>query len=98
MEYVIPDGLERPIHYHSCNLEPHKKDYVLIEKERLSLVLYVKAFLEYLYGWKFTLLTEHQPLVGLLGEGKSILEITASPTQHWALTLSGYSSDDKSTP
>ena len=44
----------------------------------------------YLYGHKFTLITDHKPLLGLLGEIKAIPTQASARIQRWALTLAAY--------
>ena len=53
------DGGERPITYASRTLTPVEQKYARVEKEALALVLGVKRFHQYLYGCKFTLITDH---------------------------------------
>ena len=50
----------------------------------------VKKFHQYLYGHKFTVVTDHKPLLGILGVEKSILALSAARLQRWALLLSNY--------
>lgn len=43
-----------------------------------------------MFGRKFTILTDHQPLKGLHGEGRAVPPLVAAKIQRWALTLSAY--------
>ena len=43
-----------------------------------------------MYGCKFTLVTDHKPLVSLLGPTKGIPLTAAARLQRWALLLAGY--------
>ena len=45
----------------------------------------VKKFHQYLYGRKFTLITDHKPLTAIFGSKKGIPTITAAHLQRWAL-------------
>ena len=55
-----------PIGYLSNALRDYKKQYAQIEKETLSIVFGVECFHEYLYGCKFTIFNDHQPLKSIL--------------------------------
>ncbi|KAH7666381.1 Integrase, partial [Aphelenchoides avenae] len=43
-----------------------------------------------IYGRRFTLLTDHKPLLSIFGSKKGIPAYTASRLQRWALTLLAY--------
>lgn len=55
----------------------------------------VRKFHQYLYGRKFTLLTDHRPLTTIFGPYTGIPSLAASRLQRWALLLSGHSYDIK---
>ena len=59
-------------------------------KEALSIVFGVKHFHRYLYGRKFSILSDHKPLQYLLGETKGIPPMASARIQRWALMLSAY--------
>ena len=50
----------------------------------------VKKFHQFLYGRKFTLVTDHQPLPALLGPKVAIPTMAAARMQRWAIVLSAY--------
>ena len=50
----------------------------------------VKKFHQFLYGRKFTLVTDHQLLLALLGPNAAIPTMTAAGMQRWAIVLSAY--------
>ena len=90
LSHNYPDGSERPIAYVSRTLLPSERNYAQIEKEALALVFGIQKFHQFIYGRKFILLTDHQPLLAILGPKKGISSIAAAHMQRWALLLSAY--------
>ena len=88
--HVFPDGTERPIAYASRSLTSSERNYAQIEREALSLVFGVKRFHQYLYGRKFSLVTDHKPLTAIFGSKKGIPSLAAARLQRWAILLSAY--------
>ena len=66
LSHVI-DGEEVPIAFGSRTLSSSEMKYPQIEKETLSIIFGVKNFHKYLYGRKFQVITNHKPLVTILG-------------------------------
>ena len=90
LSHHMKDGLEQPIAFTSCTLSVVMKKYAQLDKEALSIVFGVKRFHQYLYGRKFSILSDHKPLQYLLGEKKGIPTMASVRLQRWALTLSAY--------
>lgn len=90
VSHMMSSGEERPIAFASRTLSQAEKNYAQIEREALSIVFRVKKFHQYLFGRKFTLLTDHRPLTSIFGPHKIFPSLAASRMQWWALLLSAH--------
>ena len=79
ISHTMADGTERPIAYASRTLNKAQRNYAQVEKEALSLVFGVSKFHQYLYGRKFTLITDHKPLTTILGRIPPLAALGTSP-------------------
>ena len=79
------EGLEHPVAFASRKLQPREEKLSTTEKECLGIVWAVERFRYYLFGRKFRLLTDHNPLVWLnqvRDKNKKLLR--------WSVTLQEY--------
>ncbi|XP_055590370.1 uncharacterized protein K02A2.6-like [Uranotaenia lowii] len=86
----FPDGSLKAIAHAAKSLTQAEVGYSQVEKEGLALVFAVTKFHRMLLGRKFTLQTDHQPLLRIFGSKKGIPLHTANRLQRWALTLLCY--------
>ena len=84
----MPNGEERPIAFASRTLHKNETNYAQLEKEALAIIFGVTKFHQYLYGWKFDLITDHQPLLKILDPHTGVPTLAAARLQRWALILS----------
>ena len=90
ISHVFPDGNERPVAFASKILSASERNYSLLEKEALSVIFGLRKLHQYLYGWKLTLVTDHQPLTTIFSDKKGIPPLAATRLQRWALQLSAH--------
>ena len=93
LSHVFPDGTERPVAYASKSLTPAEKNYSQLDREALSIVSGIKKFNDYLFGRKFTLVTDNQPLSHIFRPGRGVPMMASARLQRWALYLGAHSYD-----
>ncbi|XP_060118338.1 spectrin beta chain, non-erythrocytic 5 [Heteronotia binoei] len=91
LAHVIPDGHEVPVAYYLRTLQKPERNYVQIDKEGLAIVAGVKKFHDFLYGWPFTILTDHKSLLGLFTPDRQ----TPQMISPWSIFSMGYQYDLK---
>lgn len=85
-----PIGKDKPIAFASRTLAKAEENYSTIEKELLAIVWACKYFRPYLFGHKFTLYTDHQPLTYIFN-----MKDPSSKLVRWRLSLEEYDYDIK---
>ena len=90
LAHTYPDGSERPICYASRKLAPAERNYSQLEKEGLACIFGVKRFHSYLYGRSLDLVTDHKPLLALMGEHRPTSPQASARVKRWSLLLSAY--------
>src|SRR5882757_3818592 len=93
ISHEYPDGTERPIAFGSKTLSSTERKYSQVEKEGLSIIFGVKKFFQYLYGRRFTLITDHKPLLQIFGEKCNLPPLIANRLHRWALFLNDFQFD-----
>ena len=89
LSHVFDDG-EHPVAFALRTLSKAEQNYSQIEKEALALIFGVKKFHKYLFGKRFTLVTDHKPLLSILNAKTAIPSVAAARMQRWAIFLSAY--------
>lgn len=90
IQHKMKDGTIKTIAHAARSLNSAEKAYGQIEREALALIFAVKKFHRYIYGRKFTLKTDHKPLLSIFGSTKGVPAHTANRLQRWALILLNY--------
>jgi hypothetical protein len=78
-------GKDFPIAFASRSLNKAEKNYSTTEKELLAIVWGVRYFRPYLYGTKFTIVTDHKPLTWIVS-----VKDPGSRLLRWRLKLEEY--------
>ena len=86
----ISNGTERVVAYWSRQLHKAERNYSTVEREALAVVSAVKEFYPYLYGFTFTVITDHNPLISLKG-----LKDTGGRLTRWLMFLQQFNFDIK---
>ena len=77
----FPNEDERPIAYASRSLNSSEKNYSQIEKEGLAIIFCVTKYHMYQFGRKFTLRTDHKPLLKIFAPDSAtpVLVVSVGP-------------------
>lgn len=86
----VSNGTERVVAYWSRQLQKSERNYSTIEREALAIVSAIKEFYPYLYGFSFTIITDHNPLTSLKG-----LKDTGGRIARWIMFLQQFNFDIK---
>ncbi|XP_065207016.1 uncharacterized protein K02A2.6-like [Planococcus citri] len=90
LSHIDGNGNERPIAFASRSLTPTECRYSQIDKESLGIYWGVKKFFNYVYGRKFELQTDCQPLQSIFASTASKPSLSATRLLHYALFLQGF--------
>ncbi|KFD64390.1 hypothetical protein M514_09069 [Trichuris suis] len=90
LEHINADGTYEPIYFASRVLQPSEQKYAQVDREGLAIVFAVQKFRCFVLGRKFTIFTDHKPLLGLLQQGKPIKDCMSPRMTRWSLILSSY--------
>ncbi|RWS24392.1 uncharacterized protein B4U80_01971, partial [Leptotrombidium deliense] len=80
----------KPICFWSRILSKAERNYSQLEKESLAIIYGLFKAYEYVYGRLVYIVTDHKPLLALLGENKPIPEVVSPRVIRWAIRLSAF--------
>ena len=98
LSHQYANGKERPILFASRSLTPAERNYSQIDREALAIIFAVTKCHQYVYGRKFTLRSDHKPLLYLFGPKSGIPNVASSRLQRWAVKLQAYDYDLEHVP
>ena len=91
LSHIMPDGEEQPIQFAYRSLTKAEQKYSQMERERRTRTHFgVKRFYRFLFGKKFTLVTDNKHLAAIISHRKDIPAIAAERIQRWTMYLSGF--------
>nr|XP_029719642.1 uncharacterized protein K02A2.6-like [Aedes albopictus] len=90
LSHVYPDGSERPISYASQTLNATQQAYKQVDREAYAIIFGVRRFYQYLYGRRFILVTDNEPLKQILSNTKGLPKMSALRMQHYAIFLQSF--------
>ena len=96
LSQILAGGSEHPVVQASRSLNPAKRNCSLSDKEALAIIFGIGKFHQYICGRKFTLYTDHKPLIHIFNESKSVPAIASARLQRWALSAYTYTIKYKS--
>lgn len=87
----IVNGVERPIQFASQTLSEVQQKYAHIDKEAYAIIYGVRKFYDYLYGNRFTLITDNRAVSQIFSPQKGLPVYSATRMQHYAIFLQQFS-------
>ena len=84
------DGVDRPVAFASVTLTDAQKNYSQLDKEAFGIIFGLKRFHQFLAGRKFTIITDHKPLLHLLDPDRPTPLQCSARVKRWKLILSSY--------
>ena len=93
LSHRYDDATERPIAYYSRTLTDTERRYTQLEKEALGIKEGVSRFFYYLFGRRFTLITDSKPLVSILSPSKALPPLSAMRMTNYSMFLQSFNYD-----
>ncbi|XP_017473967.1 PREDICTED: uncharacterized protein K02A2.6-like [Rhagoletis zephyria] len=90
LSHRMQDGSERPVAFYSRTLNKTERNYAQIDREAVAIIAGVKKFNDYLYGTRFTIVTDHRPLLGIFNSTKPIPAVISNQMLRRCIFLNAY--------
>lgn len=90
LSHIFEDGSERPIQYASQTLNETQRKYKQVDREAYAIIFGIRRFHQYLYGRKFILYTDNEPVKQIFSETKGLPTMSALRMQHYATFLQSF--------
>lgn len=90
LSHTFADGTEKPIQYASQTLSDVQKRYSQIDREAYAIIFGVKKFYQFIFGRRFTLITDNKPIAQIISPKASLPLFSATRMQHYAIFLSSF--------
>lgn len=87
LSHIYPDSSKKPIQNASQTLNKTQQNYMQVDKEAYAIIFGVKKFYQYIFGRKFTLVTDNKPVSQILAPNKGLPTLSALRMQHYAVFL-----------
>lgn len=84
------DGRELPVHYASMALTKTQQNYAQLHREGLAIIYGLKKFYQYLYGRRFTIVTDAQSIKEMFSPEKATPAVAAARIQRWGVYLTQF--------
>ncbi len=81
---------ERPVAFASRSLTSSEQNYSQLDKEALAIIYGVTYFYNYIFGSKFTLVTDNEPLTRIFHPQKPLPKMTSARLLRFASFLAGF--------
>lgn len=94
LSHVI-DNIERPISFASRSLSTSESNCSQLDREALAVMFSINHFFMYLFGQKFTLITDNNPLTRIFHPTSKLPAMTSARLLRYAVFLSGFNYDIK---
>lgn len=83
-------GREAPIAFASRTLGDAEKNYSQLDREGLAIIYGAIHFHQYIAGRHVVIVTDHQPLLGILGPRKPVPQVLSPRMMRWCVKLAAY--------
>lgn len=90
LSQVDDQGREAPIAFASRTLSQAERNYSQLDKEGLAIVYAADHFRQYITGRKVTFITDHRPLLGIMGPQKPMPQTLSPRMTRWCIKMSAY--------